>query len=158
MGLFGCDYLETIGTFFPEYRCKYSRQTLSTHTAQDICMSSRYIDCADYKNAARCFITSAVCLTMGKPDNCEELCLMRFFRDEWLRRQPYGETMVEEYYQIAPQIVKKIDQQPNARSIYADIYQNYIVPCVSKIKERLFAESERIYIEMVNTLKNKYCR
>lgn len=82
MGLFGCEYLETIGTFMPEYRCQYSRQTLSSRTAEDICMSSRYYDCADYKNASRCFITSAVCLTLGKPDCCEELSAMRMFRDE----------------------------------------------------------------------------
>lgn len=156
MGLFGCDYLETVGTFLPEYRCKYSRQQLSSRTATDICMSSRYVDCADYKNASRCFITTAVCLTMEKPDNCEELTVMRSFRDEWLRNQPDGMALIENYYQVAPTIVKKIDAQPDRKTIYSGIYENYILPCVKNAKARKFDVSKQIYMNMVNTLKEQY--
>lgn len=156
MGLFGCDYLETVGTVFPEYRCKYSRQQLSSRTASDICMSSRYTECADYKNATRCFITTAACLTMGKADDCEELTMMRLFRDEWLRNQPDGQELIEDYYQTAPSIVEKINQQPNRESIYAMLYQKYILPCVEHTKAKNFADSERIYVDMVTTLKEQY--
>lgn len=156
MALFGCDYLETIGTFMPEYRCRYSRQTLSNRTAEDICMSSRYYDCADYKNASHCFITSAVCLTLGKPDCCEELSIMRMFRDEWLRNQPGGPEMIEEYYLVAPGVVERIDQQPDRLSIYKRIYQEYILPCVEHAKAKDFDESKRIYTQMVDTLKIQY--
>ena len=158
MGLFGCDYLESIGTFFPEYRCKYTRQTLDSRTAQDICMSSRHADCADYKNASRCFITSAVCLTLGKPDNCEELTVMRLFRDEWLREQPDGLKHIEEYYNIAPTIVSQIDKSSERKSIYAGIYRKYILPCVENAKAKNFFESNRIYITMVEDLKEEYCQ
>lgn len=156
MGLWGCDYLETVGSFLPEYRCKYTRQTLDSRTAQDICMGSRYVDCADYKNASRCFITSAVCLTLGKPDNCEELTIMRSFRDEWLRKQPGGIERIEEYYRVAPGVVKSIDQQADRLSIYQRIYQDYILPCVEHVKAKDFAESERIYVQMIDTLISQY--
>lgn len=156
MGLFGCDYLETVGTFLPEYRCKYSRQVLDSRTATDICMTSRYMDCSDYKNASRCFITSAVCLTLGKPDCCEELQTMRRFRDEWLRDQPNGTEMIEEYYKVAPVIVNSIDRHPDRLSIYQRIYQKYILPCVEHAKEKEFDESRRIYMQMVDTLKAQY--
>ena len=156
MGLFGCEYLETHGTIFTEYRCKYSRQRLDSRTATDICMSSRYADCEDYKNATRCFITTAVCLTMGKPDNCEELRLMRFFRDGWLRDQPDGIALIKDYYQTAPAIVEKINQQPDRKAIYEEIYQNYILPCVESIKTERFADSKRIYINMVTNLKKQF--
>lgn len=156
MALFGCDYLEIVGTFLPEYRCKYSRQTLSARTAQDVCMTSRYYDCADFKNATRCFITSAVCLTLGKPDNCEELRTMRMFRDEWLRDQPGGEEAIEEYYKIAPEVVKSIDCQPDRLSIYETIYKEYILPCVECAKEKNFSESSRIYVSMMAALKAQY--
>lgn len=158
MGLFGCDYLETIGTFMPEYRCKYSHQTLSSRTAQDICMSSRYIDCADYKNATRCFITTAVCLTLGKPDDCEELVAMRAFRDEWLRDQPDGPELIDEYYKVAPNIVENINKEPNRREIFADIYDKFISPCVEHAKLRDFQKSKDIYVDMVNTLSSRYCQ
>ena len=156
MGLFGCEYLEMEGTIFTEYRCKYSRQRLDSRTATDICMSSRHTDCEDYKNATRCFITTAVCLTMGKPDNCEELTLMRSFRDEWLRDQPDGETLIADYYKTAPGIVEKINQQPERKAIYKEIYQKYILPCVEGVKAKRFSDSKRIYVEMVTTLKEQY--
>lgn len=40
MDLLGCEHLETIDVLIPEYRCKYFRQVLMAHTAQDICMVS----------------------------------------------------------------------------------------------------------------------
>ncbi len=157
MGLFGgCDYLEGSGGFFGEYRCKYSNRTLSTRTAEDICMTSRYLDCADYKNASRCFITTAVCLGVGKPDDCEELMVMRAFRDNWLRKQPDGQALIEDYYRVAPGIVEKIDQQPNRASIFRELYDKYVLPCVQSAQSQDYIESERIYVDMVNSLKEKY--
>lgn len=156
MGLFGCDYLETVGTFMPEYRCKYSRQTLSSRTAQDICMSSRYVDCADYKNATRCFITTAVCITLGKPDDCEELSTMRMFRDTWLRNQPDGPALIDDYYAAAPQIVAAINRTEDRKSIFEAIYKDYILPCVENAKEKNYLASKQIYIQMVNSLKAQY--
>lgn len=156
MGLLGCDYLESTGSFLPEYRCKYSRQILDSRTAQNICMSSRYTDCADYKEATGCFITSAVCLTLGKPDDCEELTILRNLRDHWLRKQPDGPALIEEYYQIAPGIVQKINQQPDCRSVYASIYQKFIQPCVNLAKAGDFTQSKRVYVDMVNLLKEQY--
>lgn len=157
MGIFGCDYLENEGGMFPEYRCKYSHQTLDSRTALDICSSSRYVDCADYKNATRCFITTAVCLSLGKPDNCDELMTMRGFRDNWLRRQPGGEALVADYYNTAPDIVKQIDKQPDRKAVYQSIYEDYIRPCVENAKAGRFADSERIYVNMVTSLKALYC-
>lgn len=156
MGLFGCEYLEASGSFFTEYRCKYTRQILDSRTAQDICSTNRYLDCADYRNAARCFITTAVCLTLGKADDCEELTVMRNFRDEWLRNQLEGEKLIEEYYDVAPEIVKKIDKQPERKLIYATIYDKYIKPCVDHAKAQNFEASRNIYVDMVNDLKVRY--
>ncbi len=156
MGFFGCDYLETEGGIFTEYRCKYSRQSLDTRTVQDICMTNRHMDCADYQNASRCFITTAVCLSLGKPDNCEELSVMRSFRDDWLRNQPDGESLVADYYSTAPGIVKQIDQEADRKNIYKTIYEDYILPCINHAKAKDYAESKTIYISMVNSLKERY--
>ena len=157
MGLLGCDYLEAEGGIFTEYRRKYSRQTLDSRTARDICMTSRYADCSDYQNASRCFITTAVCLSLGKPDNCEELYVMRSFRDEWLSKQPDGEDLITDYYNTAPDIVKRIDQEADRKNIYKAIYEDYILPCINQAKTKDYAESKRIYVDMVNSLKARYC-
>ena len=154
MGLFGCDYLESRGILFTTYYCTYSRQELAGNTAHDICMTSRYADCSDYKNASRCFITTAVCLTMSKPDDCEELTVMRRFRDNWLRDQPSGAEQIEEYYRVAPSIVRKIDSNPDRRAIYKYIYEKYIVPCVDNIGKGNYSESRKIYTDMVDCLRS----
>lgn len=158
MSFFGCDYLETNGSIFTEYRCKYSRRSLDSRTATDICMSSRYLECEDYKNATRCFITTAVCLTMGKSDRCEELTAMRRFRDEWLRNQPDGPELIEDYYQTAPAIVENINRRPDRESIYSEIYKSYILPCVKCVEAERFGEGRQIYLELVDTMKRQYCR
>lgn len=154
----GCQYLETSGAILTDYRCKLSRQQLESWTATNICMSSRHTDCADYKKSSGgCFITTAVCLTMGKPDDCEELTMMRLFRDKWLRNQPDGNALIEDYYQTAPIIVEKIDQQPDRKAIYSNIYKEYILPCVECAKTKKFAKSKKIYVDMVTSLKEQYC-
>ncbi|MDE7418240.1 MAG: hypothetical protein K2N44_18365 [Lachnospiraceae bacterium] len=158
MGILGgCDYLETSGSVFMEYHCKRSKQKLESWTATNICMTNRHTECADYKGSSGCFITTAVCLTMGKPDDCEELTAMRLFRDKWLRDQPDGSKLIEDYYQTAPAIVDKIDQQPDRESIYSAIYKDYILPCVDCVKAEKFADSKKIYVDMVTSLKEQYC-
>jgi len=116
------------------------------------------MDCADYKNASRCFITTAVCLTLGKPDSCEELSAMRLFRDEWLREQPGGPEKIEEYYRVAPDIVAEIDKRTDRIDIYRRIYDKYIKPCVEKVKTGCYEECNTIYTTMVNGLKSAYCQ
>ena len=41
-----------------------------------------------------CFITTAVCQELGKPDNCAELTAFRAFRDGYLASQPDGEALI----------------------------------------------------------------
>ncbi len=156
MALFGCDYLETRGNFFVEYVCGRTKKQIDTRVAQEVCLSSRYYDCYDFKNAGACFITTAVCLTLGKPDDCEELTEMRRFRDEWLRQQPDGEALIEDYYKTAPGIVANVNKAENRRELWTAIYREYILPCVEFAKRREYEESKRIYVEMVATLKQQY--
>ncbi len=146
MGLLGCDYLETVGTVFPEYRCKLSRQQLNSYTAQNICMTSRYADCADYKNSSGCFITTAVCLSMGKADDCEELIAMRLFRDKWLQNQPDGAELIEDYYRTAPAIVeKKISSLTGSQFTLQFTESTYCLALsVSKLRSSLIASESML--------------
>ncbi len=157
MGLFGCEYLETRGGFFTTYICKRTMKEIESRTAEDVCMSGRYYDCYDYKNGSMCFITTAVCLTMGKPDDCDELTEMRRFRDEWLRFQPDGTELIENYYKTAPTIVEQINKEDNRKEIFASIYRDYILPCVEQAKKGCYSESKKIYVAMVDRLNAQYC-
>lgn len=82
---------------------------------------------------------------------------MRLFRDEWLRNQPDGESLIADYYNIAPNIVKRIDQKADRKDIYKSIYENYILPCINHAKVKDYTESKTFYVNMVNSLKDKYC-
>ena len=66
-----------------------------------------------------CYITTAVCASLGKPDDCYELNLMRRYRDEYLVNQKGGEEIVAEYYDIAPTIVNRINRMENSEDVYA---------------------------------------
>ncbi len=73
-----------------------------------------------------CFITSAVCQSFGKPDDCYELTSFRSFRDNWLSKQEDGAGLIKEYYKIAPVIVKNIDSKSNSAEIYNNIWNSYL--------------------------------
>lgn len=63
-----------------------------------------------------CFITTAVCDSFGKADDCYELTAFRNFRDKWLVNQADGKNLIAEYYNIAPKIVEKINSLSNSGS------------------------------------------
>lgn len=107
-------------------------------------------------SSSGCFITSAVCRSFNKPDDCYELTAFRNFRDSWLSKQPDGSALIQEYYLVAPQIVAEIDSRDNASMIYQGIWEEYLQQCLSHIENEEFAECKALYCEMVTTLKQKY--
>lgn len=71
---------------------------------------------ADYKPATKtttnttsngCFITTAACRALKSQDNCEELEILRRFRDQHICDSNSGQELVYEYYRIGPMIVEK---------------------------------------------------
>ena len=103
-----------------------------------------------------CYITTAVCASLGKPDDCYELNLMRRYRDEYLVNQKGGEEIVAEYYDIAPTIVNRINRMENSEDVYADIWSRYLHPCVSMIESDNLEAGRKIYTDMVYSLRRKY--
>ena len=100
-----------------------------------------------------CFITTAVCGNFGKPDDCYELTAFRNFRDTWLINQPDGKSLIEEYYQIAPKIVSKIDSLPSASLVYKKIWEKYLSKCLNFIERGDNQSCKQLYIKMVTNLK-----
>ena len=103
-----------------------------------------------------CYITTAVCETLGKPDDCYELMLLRDYRDTYLAARPDGDALIQEYYDVAPSIVKHINQQENAQEIYSSICADYLNPCIQMIEEERMEECCALYQDMVYTLRDKY--
>ncbi len=107
-------------------------------------------------DSEKCYITTAVCQYLGKPDNCKELTALRWFRDNWLQYQPDGKRLIEQYYQIAPQIVDSLNSLPpeQCKSIYLQIWDQYILPCLNHIQNKNYTACKRLYIAMTRMLQS----
>ncbi|MCI8306670.1 MAG: hypothetical protein HFH14_01350 [Lachnospiraceae bacterium] len=116
------------------------------------------LGCADYDSIHSgfrrkfCYITTAVCESLGKEDDCEELNLLRSFRDGYMMCIPGGEQMVQEYYETAPRIVNMINMHSDAGRIYTELYDKYILPCIDMIKHDKLKECMAHYRAMVRNL------
>ncbi len=103
-----------------------------------------------------CYITTAVCKSLGRPDNCYELTLLRKYRDTYMMGSPKRAAAVEEYYRTAPELVRRIDRRADADKIYASIWEQYLKPCVCLIEENRLLECEEVYTDMVRNLERQY--
>lgn len=103
-----------------------------------------------------CFITSAVCESFGKSNDCYELTVFREFRDNWLIKQADGKALIREYYRVAPHIVEQIKFSPNAREIYIKIWEQYLRPCLYYIEKGDNLHCKKMYVAMVNYLRKKF--
>lgn len=103
-----------------------------------------------------CFLTTATCIALGKPDNCEEIISYKHYRDHILAKQPDGEKLIIEYYRIAPMIVDIIDSQPNSKDIYIKLYETYIKPGYHYLLNNNLEMAKQTYIDMVKDLCEQY--
>ena len=125
----------------------FPKTELKSATAKEINAGFRY---------RFCYITTAVCESRHKPDDCYELTLLRSFRDDYLLKSAEGEAMVHEYYDVAPSIVKHIGKRADADEIYEGIWQQYLSPCIRLIEADQKEECVDLYKHMVYELKDLY--
>ena len=103
-----------------------------------------------------CYITTAVCETFEKPDDCYELTILRNYRDGYLMSQPDGEEVIRQYYDLAPTIVKHINQRKDRQEIYRGVWETYLEPCIHMIENGQQEQCKQLYMRMVRDLKKKY--
>lgn len=103
-----------------------------------------------------CYITTAVCESQGKPDDCYELELLRSYRDGYLLSTPEGETLVKEYYNIAPTIVNRIGRQEDSAAVYGELWDTWLSGCVRLIEQGEQEACKERYMDMVYELKERY--
>jgi hypothetical protein len=102
-----------------------------------------------------CFITTAVALRRGLPDDCEELTTLRAFRDTYVARRPDGPQLIDEYYECSPLIVSAIARQSDPGSIYQQLY-DVIRSCVDAVNRDDHQFAFTTYCDMVHRLKVQY--
>ena len=102
-----------------------------------------------------CYLTTA-CMRHLKDkfdDNCEELTILRWFRDKFV-----SEEDIKHYYETAPIIVESIDRLEDNKKIYEYIYNNVVDACVTAIKAKDYDFAYNRYKSSILALEEKYAR
>jgi hypothetical protein len=102
-----------------------------------------------------CFLTTACTQTKGLQDDCEELTLLRQFRDNYLLKQPNGTALFDLYYKYSPKIIDKIEASNEKEIIYEYIFV-VLRNCIEHIKCGEFDQVYNKYCEMVIKLKEHF--
>ena len=148
------------------YSCALKREkegnsSIDSDTVHRYCWGYHYRDCPRYiaKNGGSsdgCFLTSSCVEARGLSDDCNELTTLRRFRDGYMRSRPTGSADICEYYHIAPIIVEKIKQSPNAMEVFERLYSELVLPCVALIESGKNEEAYIAYRDYTKMLQKKY--
>lgn len=129
--------------------CKYCKGKVSPR-------AEKCPHCGEPDPTSACFLTTACIQHAGLKDDCEELTIMRNFRDNYLLKQDIGRQLVEEYYRIAPKMLHTINKNPNSSQQYENLYKNLVLPVVAHIKAKDNELACKHYQNVVINLQNIY--
>lgn len=141
------------------YACRKTQKNVNEDIYYKYCRGYEYDDCPIYKgndSSGGCFLTSACMEAKGLPDDCHELTVLREFRENYLRPLPGGKGEIAEYYFVAPQIVEKIKNRADSRSILDSIYEMLVKPCVEMIERGENENAHLLYRSTVKRLQSEY--
>ncbi len=102
-----------------------------------------------------CFITTACVTARGLPDDCEELTVLRAFRDGYMRSQADGPALIAEYYRRAPAIVAAIQARDDAAAILERLFE-VIQRCVRLVQDGQHPAALETYRAMALRLQAEY--
>lgn len=104
---------------------------------------------------SNCFITTACVNYFALSDNCYELETLRRFRDQFLLQSSEGSLDVEVYYDIAPVIVNKLENDPIKNLLFERIFSQIRMACMA-IDQGDNSKAHSIYRSSVKELKDRY--
>ena len=114
--------------------------------------------CPNCGHRNSCFISTAVCESLGKDDGCDELKILRNFRDQFVALMPDGKAEIEHYYKISPLILAEINCRDNRVEILHGINDMYLKKAIDSISLGDKQNAYEIYKRMVGELENQYRR
>lgn len=153
-------FLPLLGEMESEIKEEFIRDITETWNKQipdaKIAFSSYENIKKGFRRSVFCYITTAVCRSLGRPDDCYELNTLRDYRDSYLLSTDEGREIVQEYYNIAPTIVKRIDKKAEADEIYENIWKTYLSPCITMIENGENEKCRDLYSSMVRKLEARH--
>ena len=125
------EYLRKMGLHPKDYGSRLEQPQKKTDWDWELRSSSKEESTTDNS----CFITTACMTARGFSDDCEEMMLLRRFRDTWVMSRPGGEADIRRYYAEAPGIVRRINARMDANQIWERVYDEMILPCLERIQK-----------------------
>ncbi len=104
-----------------------------------------------------CFLSSACTEARALPDDCEELTILRRFRDEYVAVLPEGHDLLAHYARVAPAIVTRICELPERREIFEDIYSQLVAVAIELIEKGKRESALDLYRCYVLRLQERFC-
>lgn len=115
-----------------------------------------WVTCPKCKGTGKepgCLVSMTVCEALGKADDCNELTILREFRDEHLLRTHHGRTLVEEYYNISPALVEKLRSRSRQEpAIFEHLYAKHLMLVVKSIAAGDYDAAILQYRRMLTTI------
>ncbi len=102
-----------------------------------------------------CFITTACVKYAGMSDDCFELTIIRRFRDNYIHNLPNGNQLLEDYYKIAPLILKNILSSAEVNKVLSSLREK-VKLVVHLIQNNKHSEVMAIYDITLSELRDKY--
>jgi len=150
-----CDFLR--GTDY----CKAKKDYISYDTYRSVCYDTYYASkCPNYiyaRERGDCYLATAMCQILGKPDNCMELETLRQFRDDVLLESDSGRSLLKQYYETAPAIAKRLEASNSRNTIAHEMLTSYISKIVNMIKDKENQSAIDRYYDMVQFV-NAECK
>lgn len=143
-----CDYFDEDDKWGRKGYCKYHRKYYYPEDST----------CSKFEkktgSGTGCYLTTACCEYKGYEDDCYFLRTLRTFRDTYMKDLEGGQTLIDDYYKTAPQIIEKIESA-KAFDEYEYIF-GIVEKCVHLIENCEYEQTLSEYTHMVIALKNKY--
>lgn len=103
-----------------------------------------------------CFLTSACTESLELPDDCFELQTLRDFRNRMVGKDKTYKSLVDDYYAIAPRIVRAINASRDASVYWRRLYDCLVAPCVRLICEGRDDRAWTLYRRVVKVLRARW--
>ena len=96
-----------------------------------------------------CMLSTASVSYKGLNDDCYELELLRYFRDNFMLKLPNGEQLIQEYYSLSEVIIKKVEINKIENEFYEKVFNELIIPSVRLIEKKRYDKAFLYYRNFV---------
>ena len=128
---------------------------MERHNEENKSYSEGWNNTDDQKSSGGCFLSTACIEHAGLDDDCEELTVLRHFRDTYVVNRADGQQVLNRYYATAPRIVTAMHQAKTTDTELPKIYAG-IKKAIHLITTGENEAAFGLYSDMFNELNSNY--